>query len=190
MGIVEPIREAGKIRAIKDMLRGGKYPRDYLLFVLGINVALRISDLLDLKVGDVRDGDGDIVESLYITESKTKKPRKIRLNRAAKEALEYYFGKVGARDGKRFLFESLRSELKLDRIRANDLIHKWCEAVGLKGKFGTHSLRKTWGYRARKAGVEISLIQEKLGHSNPAVTRRYIGITQEEVNDVEDRVCL
>lgn len=88
------------------------------------------------------------------------------------------------------LFKSLRSDMALDRVRANFLVNKWCRMVGLRGRFGTHSLRKTWGYRARKLGIPIGQIMEKLGHSNPAVTKRYIGITQEEVNDVEDRVCL
>ncbi len=52
-------------------------------------------------------------------------------------------------------------------------------------------MRKTWGYMARKYhGITIELIQEKLGHTTPAVTRRYIGITDDEIEDVENRVNL
>ena len=94
------------------------------------------------------------------------------------------------KDADEFLFKSLRSSRPLDRIRANTLVNRWCEEVGLQGKFGTHTLRKTWGYRARKLGVPVELIQEKLGHRSPSITRRYIGITQEEVSNIEEKVCL
>jgi len=187
---VEPIRDAKKIVAIKTILKAGKHRRDYLLFTLGINLALRISDLLALRIMDVLDRKGDIVESVHIRERKTGRERKIRLNRSAREALNFYFSKVGISNGEEFLFKSLRSQGALDRIRANTLINGWCREVGLQGKFGTHTLRKTWGYRARKLEVPIELIQEKLGHRSPTVTRRYIGITQDEVRGVEEKVCL
>ena len=66
----------------------------------------------------------------------------------------------------------------------------WGEAVGIKERIGTHSLRKTWGYHARMKGVPLELIQAKFGHSSPAVTRRYIGITADEIAAIEDKVCL
>jgi site-specific recombinase XerD len=63
--------------------------------------------------------------------------------------------------------------------------------VGLEGeRFGTHTLRKTWGYQARKQGVSIEKINEKLGHKSVIVTKRYIGITQEEINLLEDEICI
>lgn len=190
MTIVEPIRDAKKILAIKEILKNGKHPRDYLFFTLGINVALRVSDLLALRVKDVLDRQGNIVEAVHIREQKTSRQTKITLNQPAREALEYYFSKAGVKDADEFLFKSLRSSRPLDRIRANTLVNHWCREVGLQGKFGTHTLRKTWGYRARKLGVPIELIQEKLGHRSPAITRRYIGITQEEVSNIEEKVCL
>ncbi len=190
MTTVEPIRDPKKIVAIKTILKHGKYPRDYLLFVVGLNTALRISDLLALRVKDILSRQGDIVEALHIREQKTGKEKKIKLNQSAREAIEFYFNKAGVKDGDEFLFKSLRSNAALDRIRANSLVNKWCNEVGLQGRFGTHTLRKTWGYRARKLGKPIELIQEKLGHRSPAVTRRYIGVTQEEVNNIEDEVCL
>ena len=72
------------------------------------------------------------------------------------------------------------------------LIKKWIEAVGLDpASYGTHTLRKTWGYHARKNfGIPIELISEKLDHSSNAVTKRYIGISQEEINNIEKKVCL
>lgn len=55
---------------------------------------------------------------------------------------------------------------------------------------GTHSLRKTWGYQARKAGIDLSIIHKKLGHRTPGITKRYIGITDDEVHQVERKFCL
>ena len=78
----------------------------------------------------------------------------------------------------------------LSRVQAWRLLNKWAREVGLTDRIGTHTLRKTWGYQARKKGVPLELIQAKLGHSSPAVTRRYIGITADEIEDVENQVNL
>ena len=86
MNWVEPIRSKLKIAEIEASLKSSK-PRDYLLFVLGIRVALRISDLLSLRARDVRSNDGEIKDTLIFIERKTKKRRIIRLNQKAKEAL-------------------------------------------------------------------------------------------------------
>jgi len=195
MNTVEPIREVRKVMAIRSFLKDSN-PRDYLLFVLGINLALRIGDLLSLKVKDVLDEKGEIVDYVYLREQKTKKEKRVKLNKAAKEALDFYFrqpmvAKSIVTDLDDYLFTSRRSGLPLDRIRVYQMIRKWTEIVGLRGRFGTHTLRKTWGYMARtKQAVPIEIIQQKLGHSSPEVTRRYIGITQDEVNDIEEKVCL
>jgi len=191
LNTVEPIRDRKKILAIKGNLKAQDNPRDYLLFTMGINFALRISDLLRLRVRDTLDGKGEIKDYVYLREQKTKKEKKLKLNKAVKEALEYYFSKAQVTNPDQLLFVAHRSGRPLTRIRAWQLIRSWCEKVGLSGeRFGTHSLRKTWGYQARMSGVSVELICEKLGHRSPAVTRRYIGITQDEISEVENRVCL
>jgi integrase len=68
--------------------------------------------------------------------------------------------------------------------------YDYLQLVGIRDRIGTHSLRKTWGYQARKSGVPLELIQAKLGHSSPGVTRRYIGITADEIESMENRVTL
>jgi integrase len=191
MNTVEPIRDIKKIAAIKNMLKAKKNPRDFLLFTMGINSALRISDLLKLQIGDVLDKRGDIREHLYLRVKKTGKELTPKINKSMREALEFYFSKLGPIDYDAPLFQSTRSEQPLDRVRAWTIINQWCEAVGLdSGRHGTHTLRKTWGFHARKMGIDIEIIREKLGQRNTGVTRRYIGLTQEEVNDVEEKVCL
>jgi integrase len=191
MNTVEPIRDIQKILAIKRILKEQSNPRDYLLFTMGINFALRINDLLSLKVKDVLDKKGEIVEYLHLREQKTKKEKKIKINRAVIEALEYYFKRATITDPDNYLFTSYRSNKKLDRIRVWQMIKDWCKEVGLDSKrIGTHTLRKTWGYQARKKGITIEQISEKLGHRSSIVTKRYIGINQGEINKIEDEVCL
>lgn len=73
MNIVEPIRESKKILAIKRNLRDEQNPRNYLLFVAGVNLALRISDLLKLKVRDILDNKGEIKNYIHLKEQKTKR---------------------------------------------------------------------------------------------------------------------
>ena len=189
---VEPIRDPRKVAAIKKMLRGEKSLRDYALFVVGINTALRISDLLALSVGDVLDEKGDVTEFIEIRERKTRRSARVHLNESARAAILEYFEREPATDPDRALFCSKRSDRPIDRTRAWKLINDWCEAVGLtQSRYGTHTLRKTWGYMARKLhSVPIELIQAKLGHATPAVTKRYLGITDEEITDVERRVVL
>jgi len=95
MNFVEPIRNPNQVVKIKGNLFKKKNPRDFLLFTLLINTGLRISDGLALKVEDIKDHKGNIKDSLYILEQKTKKRRNIPLNKQAKEALNYYFKKTG-----------------------------------------------------------------------------------------------
>ncbi|MBA7587787.1 site-specific integrase [Candidatus Atribacteria bacterium 1244-E10-H5-B2] len=189
MHTVEPIKNILKILAIKRKLKEESNSRNYLLFTAGVNLALRISDLLSLKVKDVIDSKGDILTYLHIKEGKTGRPAKIYINNTVKDALFYYLNKSKGIDPDSYLFKSERSDKKLDRVRAWGLIQKWVKAVGLEGeRYGTHTLRKTWGYQARRQGLSIEQISEKLGHKSVTVTRRYIGISQEEINQIEKEV--
>jgi len=64
-------------------------------------------------------------------------------------------------------------------------VKKWCKAVNLKGNYGSHTLRKTFGYiLRRKYGIGWEIISRRFNHSSPAVTRRYLGIQDDEVNNI------
>ncbi len=182
MKTVQPIRDLKAIRAIKGNLKR-KNPRNFLLFTLGINTGLRISDLLRLKVEDVQDERGKIKEYLDLNEKKTKKQRLIYLNDEAKNALEYFLDKTRIYDLSRYLFISDKTKINkpISRIRAWQLIQSWCREAGIKTRIGTHTLRKTMGYQMRIAGVAIEIIQEVLGHQSISMTKRYLGITDDEV---------
>ncbi|MBA7540008.1 Tyrosine recombinase XerC [subsurface metagenome] len=189
MHTVEPIKNKFKILAIKRNLKEEKSPRNYLLFTMGVNTALRISDLLSLRVRDIIDPKGDIRTYLHIKESKTDRTAKIYINDTTNEALTYFLNNSKGIDPDSYLFKSERSSKKLDRVRAWGLVQKWTADVDLESeRYGTHSLRKTWGYQARLQGLSIEQISEKLGHKSVTVTRRYIGISQEEINQIEKEV--
>ena len=95
MNIVEPIRSENQIKQIRGNLYRQKNPRDYLIFVFGINSGLRIGDILSLKLEDVKDGQGNLKDYLDIKEQKTGKTRKVFFNKQIKEALNYYLKKTG-----------------------------------------------------------------------------------------------
>lgn len=192
MNTVEPIRDINKINRIKGNLLKQKNPRDLLLFVLGINTGLRISDILPLKLSDVKDKMGDPKDYIYLTEKKTHKQRKIVLNSEVKKALQIYFDKSKVYDLDTYLFTSEKDDRNrpLTKTMAWNLVNKWCRGVGILERVGTHTLRKTLGYQMRKNGIAIEVIQEMLGHSSVGVTSRYIGINQEELEKVANGFCL
>ncbi|MBA7576506.1 site-specific integrase [Candidatus Atribacteria bacterium 1244-E10-H5-B2] len=182
MRIVEPIRSVDQIKQIKGNLYRQKSPRDFLLFVFGINSGLRIGDLLSLKLGDVKDSQGNLKDDLDIREQKTGKTRKVFFNKQIKEALKYYLEKNDIYDLDRYLFTKEKSKRNkpITRVRAYQLINKWCKDTGLNCRVGGHTLRKTFGYHLRKQGISIEQISSLLNHQNIKVTFRYIGISQDE----------
>lgn len=190
MNSMQPIRDQNKILGIKKRLREQKHPRDYLLFVMGINLALRISDLTALKIGDLINDKGEPADSLDLRVGKTNREQVIELNETVRDAIAYYLKKTKASDPSKFVFTAYRTGNRLNRVRAHQLTKNWCEGVGLYGKYGTHTLRKTWGFMARQSGIDLSIISEKLGHLNNQVTRRYLCLSQQEVGAVEKKFNL
>src|SRR5258706_12261939 len=90
MNFVDPIRDTKKIAQIKNLLKGEERYRDLLLFVVGINTALRISDLLKLRIGDFLDEDGHIRARFVIKEEKRGKRNQVVINDSIRNALALY----------------------------------------------------------------------------------------------------
>lgn len=186
MKAVEPIRDPRKINAMKRYLKG-KSTRDYVLFVVGINVALRISDLLELTWDDVYDGED--FKILTLKEGKTQKIRNIKLNQTSRKALKELLETLDTYSMNDYIFKSREGINKpISRQQALNILKDAAESVGIKDNIGTHSLRKTWGYHAWKSGYNPALIMETLNHSNLSVTKRYLGIRQDEINDLYDNL--
>jgi len=195
MNFVEPIRDLKKITQIKNQLRGQRRYRDLLLFVVGINSALRISDLLSLRIGQFLDEQGQIKHRFELHERKRGKRHVVVINNSIKETLqEYLVAYPGIETNPdRFVFFNTKTKnytASIKRGQAWKFITNICNEVGLRGNFGTHSLRKTWGYHARLQGVDLALIMHKLNHSSISTTKRYLGITDEELREVVQRLNL
>lgn len=182
MEFVQPIKDRKKVEAVKKILKGSNL-RDYCLFVLGVNSGLRVSDLLSLNVGDVVDEEGNLKSRIALREQKTKKQKDFPISENAKRALvEYLVTRDYQLDEP--LFISRKKGGTLQRAQSWKIINDAARAVGLTDRIGTHTLRKTFAYHAYKAGKDIVQLQKLLNHSSPAVTLAYIGITQEEQDEI------
>ena len=176
---VDPIRRIKDIKKIKRKLKAN--PRDLLLFTLGVNNGLRISDLLDLKVGDVR---GLAVgETLKILETKTGKMNVLMVNKETRKVLDAFLNEADPGD-EEFLFKSRKGVNRpITKSYVNQKVKEWTR--GMKGNYGTHSMRKTFGYVQRmNFGVGFEVLCKRFGHSNPSVTMRYLGIEDKEVSGI------
>ena len=181
MEFVQPIRDLKKIETIKKLLKQQNL-RDYCLFVVGINSGLRISDLLKLTISDVIDGN-KLKDRIRLREKKTNKFKDFPLSDNAKSALKEYL-KTREYAANEPLIISRKNKGFLLRQQAYKIINNVAKEVSIKEKIGTHTLRKTFGYHAYNNGYDITLIQKLFNHSSPSVTLRYIGITQDELDDV------
>ncbi len=195
MNFVEPIRDKRKISQIKNLLKGQERWRDLLMFTVGVNSALRVSDLLQLRMGDFVDEDGQFLDRFSIREQKHNKRNVVFINDSIVEALRLYlaaYPEVTA-DPSNFVFFNTRTNNYREPISRNmawKVVAQLCNDVGLRGDYGTHTLRKTWAYHARMNGVELHVIMDKLNHNSLATTRHYLGITDDELEDAARRLNL
>jgi len=183
MATTEPIRNKNNVSELAQYYLCRGQVRNYVLVVLGVYSALRVSDLLSLRWNDVYDFErGCVRESVTITEKKTGKEKTFALNKDAVKALKL-FASQSARKGA-FLIENPQTKRAISRIQAYRLIRAAAEELQLQTRVSCHSLRKTFGYHAWKNGVSPAVIMEIYNHSSLAVTRRYLGVTQDDKNAV------
>jgi integrase len=177
---VDPIRKVKDIQAISKLTSGN--PRDHLLFVMGINNGLRACDLVRVTVGDVRYL--KVGDTLTIKESKTGKDNILVINKTVYKALQAYLGSIRPDDAE-FLFASRKGGGHIQSPAVSKLVKKWTRTINLKGNYGAHTLRNTWGYIQRTMhGVGFEIICKRYNHSSPAITMRYLGIQDKEVHGV------
>jgi integrase len=172
---VEPIRDKKAIARIKKIL--ADRPRDLCLFTLGINTAYRANELLSLKVGQVKNLQaGDVLD---LKQRKTHKYRPVTLNATAVASIQAWL-QVSDLKAENYLFTGQRGCLTVETISTQ--VKTWCQDVGLKGNYGSHTLRKTWGYWQRlERGTAIPLLMEAFGHATQQQTLAYLGIQSNEI---------
>lgn len=164
----------------------GKY-RDELYFIVAFSTALRISDILSLRWEDILGKD-----RITKTEQKTGKTRMIRMNTAVQNKIAELYGLLRSPRKSYFLFkdnaispitsQAINKRLKAIRDKYNLSITN----------FSSHTFRKTFGrYVYEKKGKteeSLLLLCSILNHSNPSVTKRYIGLRDDEINSVFDEI--
>ncbi len=165
--IVEPIRARAAIKRIKKILESK--PRDYCLFIFGINTAYRANEILSIRASQVRNLQAG--DSLNVKMSKTGKYRRVSLNENVIMAIQYLLKTRNFADDE-FLFRSQRGEnvpLGVDTL--STYVKRWCCHAGLRGNFASHTLRKTWGYWQRiENNIPLPLLMEAFGHSTQQQT--------------------
>lgn len=172
MNIVEPIRSLKDISNLRKILSYN--PRNELLFSLGINSGLRISDILALNVIDVKNKN-----FIEIREVKTNKYKRFPINKFLRKEIKNF---VKNRDFYEPLFLTQKNK-RLDRVQAYKILNKAVQQANLNIRIGTHSLRKTFGYHHYKKFGNLPLLQKIFNHSSSSVTLRYIGLEQDIIDE-------
>ncbi len=146
---------------------------------MGINNGLRASDLVRLKFSQVQGL--KVGDAIKIIETKTKKENFLVINKLVHKALQNYDSKVEP-DPDDYLFKSRKTNSHISSHTVGKLIRSWASSINLEGQYGSHTLRKTWGYHQRaNHGASFELICKRYNHSSPAITMRYLGIEDKEV---------
>lgn len=194
----EPIKSMDDIIRISQFLIEKKRFRDNMLFIVGINFGLRVSDLRTLRFSHLINDDCTFRDRFPILEKKTKNTRKhqrnryISINTAVVEAVTLYLENTPGVHLSDYMFRSASNngcnENKPISKQAVDAVLKGvAKDLGLGNRMATHSLRKTFAYHQMVMSGndprKLLLLQKMFGHSTAAQTLDYIGITSEEIDE-------
>lgn len=173
MNAVEPIRDREKVQDIADYLKS-KNERDYLLWMFGIYTALRVSDILKMRVRDVKDKD-----YVVMREQKTKNEKKFIINKKLRKAIDHY---IKGKEDYELLFKSRQGgEKAISRQQAYNIIKQAAAHFNIYN-VGTHTMRKTFGYHMYMKTKDGMLLMKIFNHSDIHITLRYIGVEQDTIN--------
>jgi len=132
-----------------------------------------VNDIVRLKVSDVKDK-----EIFSIREGKTNKKREINIGMLQKE-IAHFTERKATID---YLFPSQKGTRSITTTQVYRILNDAANFLGRKD-VGTHTMRKTFGYHHYKQFKDVAILQEIFNHATPSITRRYIGIRQDEINE-------
>lgn len=187
MSVTYPIKNKEALESFKEFyLKIKPNPRNYTMIIMGLNTAFRIGDLLELKWKDVYDVNRQrFRQHISIIEQKTGKERIVAMNKSEHQALAEYYNVCHSPDAADFLFQSQKSKgHALSRFQAYRIVKEAAKNSGLDDHIGCHSLRKTFGYHAWKQGTPPAMLMNLYNHSSYQVTQRYLGIEQDDRDNV------
>ncbi|KPU42173.1 tyrosine recombinase XerD [Oxobacter pfennigii] len=174
MNYVEPIRDPIILENIANDLKKSNM-RDYVMFMYGIYTGRRISDIIKLRVNDLKGK-----EYINLRETKTGKQVILPINKVLKKILDEYLKDMSPEE---YVFKSSQKKNKpIDRTTAYKILKNAGNKYGLEN-IGTHTLRKTFGYHFYMQKKDVVMLMEILNHCDPGITLRYIGLIQESIND-------
>lgn len=186
MSTTQPIRKPEQLELFKNYYQIQKpNARNHMLIVIGLNSALRISDILSLTYGDVYDYQQKAWKShILVTEQKTGKQNLIYMNQEIRKCLEKYLD-CPRQDPSSWLFTSqIQKTQPLSRYQAYRIVKSAALFAGLENNISCHSLRKTFGYHAWKQGVQPAILMNIYNHSSYQITKRYLCIDQDDKDEV------
>ena len=192
MGTTQPIRNEDDLKKFTDYyLHIRPSARNYAMIVFSLNTALRISDVLALKWENIYDfSSRTLISHLHIIEQKTRKPSVIALNTNVKFALSAYIQERIPERGEYVFTKTTSHTAPLNRSTAYRIIKKAVDETIKLPNISCHSLRKTFGYNAWQQGVQPALLMNIYNHSSYSYTKRYLGIDQDERDDVFLKIML
>lgn len=175
MNTVEPIRDLDLLQDV------GRYfdatsPRNKIMFLLGIYSGLRISDILKLKVKDVKNR-----STITIRETKTGKQKIFAVNQYLKEALNNYIESYDLDMDTYLIKRQGKHNKPISRDMAYKIMREAANFFGIQN-VGTHTMRKTFGYHFYQQTKDVVTLQKIFNHSDPSITLNYIGLQQAEIN--------
>ncbi len=159
-----------------------KGKRNQLIFHIGCNLGLRISEILSIDI-DNFSKNKIVGETLKVKQLKARKvaTRILPLNSKMRSLLQEYLNECRYVSGS--LFREQTGNTQLSRFTYINIIKKAAKESGVTSNVSTHSMRKTFARAVyEQSGLNIVITQKALGHSNPANTALYLGIFEEQVN--------
>lgn len=201
----EPIKKMEDILAISKFLISNERYRDNMLFIVGINFGLRVSDLRVLRFSNLINDNFTFKDSFTVFEQKTRNTRKrkknrcVTINTAVIEAVTLYLEHTENVALSDYMFRSVSNRgSNLNRPLSSKSIDRilkgFASDLGLNIKISTHTLRKTFCYHqmlmSHNDSRKLLLLQKILGHSSPSQTLDYIGITSEEIDEAYKQLNL
>jgi integrase len=156
--------------------------RDLALFSMGIDTMLRGSDLLGLKVEDVPDHTGKVVEQCTICQQKTGKSTVVALLPSRRQVLTQWIA-VSGKLPWHSLFTGVRPQQlqPLSTPQYRRLVKRWAAYARLAPRqFSTHSLRRTKATLVYQHTHNIEVVRQLLGQSSVAATSTYLGIAKRD----------
>lgn len=178
MRAMEPIREDEWFVAFAEALKEAN-ERNYIMFMIGVYTGLRISDILPLRVVDVSGS------HTVLLEKKTKKHKRIIMHPTLRRAISKYIEGMDRTD----LLLPSRNKTKtgkekpISRRQALHILQTTAKEIGYEGRMGTHSLRKTFGFRHYQQYKDVAELQIIFNHNNQYETLKYIGVMSERIED-------